>query len=113
MGSITTRPPGHRRRILAGEIVQTLTLLGGAAHRDLVCETIAVARRRAGRVLPKKLRADLVNAFAAYCDLNPERCGGEAALFTLPFGPQSLRWALADAASPPWAGLQPAGRLSA
>jgi hypothetical protein len=95
MGSIVTRPPGHRRRLLAAEIVQALARLGGAAHRDVVCEAIAIARKRAGRAVSPRLRTDLTAAFAAYCDLN-DLANGETPLFTLPFGRDSLRWALAD-----------------
>lgn len=112
-GSTAVRTAGHRRRALAAEIALTLTRLGGAAHRDTVCEAVAIARRRAGRATGKRLRTDLLAAFAAYCDLNPDR-DGEAVMFTLPFGRESLRWALADAVGASWAArAQAPGRLSA
>jgi len=92
------RQSAHARRALACEIAETLYRLGGAAHRDRVMELMAAARRSRGKAVDERLRLHAVEAFDAYCDLG--RRGGEVApLFTLPFGPDSHRWALLDEAA--------------
>ncbi|MBX7249755.1 MAG: hypothetical protein K1X35_12020 [Caulobacteraceae bacterium] len=92
--TLKARQAGHSRRTLASEIVRTLILLGGAAHRDLVLDSVVIARRRDGKPVEPSLKAELTAAFDAYCEGRMR--AGTSALFTLPFGPQSLRWALID-----------------
>lgn len=107
------RSAAHRRRVQAAEIAQTLSSLGGAAHRESVIDALLIARKREGRPVGKRIRGELIAAFNAYCDLTPGR-SGEAVLFTLPFGPDSLRWSLAGTAVPSWARrAETPGRMSA
>ena len=108
-----TRSAAHRRRVQAAEIARTLARLGGAAHRDNVIDALLIARKREGRAVGKRIRGELISAFNAYCDLTPER-SGDAVLFTLPFGRDSLRWSLAGTAVPSWARrAETPGRMSA
>ncbi|MDQ0465551.1 hypothetical protein QO010_003340 [Caulobacter ginsengisoli] len=83
---------------IVAEIVDTLQALGGAAHRDLVADQIAV--RRSGRTLRASpaLKADVFQAFDAHCETTPLQATGRL-LFHKPFGPASHRWALSPAAS--------------
>lgn len=87
------RPSIHRKRALAGEIVEALHWLGGAAHRDVVMDRVLATRRNAGKAADDGLKLDLIAAFEAFRDRIRK---DDDALFTLPFGEGSLRWALAD-----------------
>jgi hypothetical protein len=75
---------------LIGEIADALLVSGGAAHRDVVIDLIAV-----GRGAPSAsdgLRRELIEAFDLHCDYTDR--GGLPAVLHLPFGPHSRRWAL-------------------
>lgn len=91
------RRSAHQTRALAAELVETLQRLGGAAHRDVVLDRAMAARRDAGKTAEPEDRLELARAFEVYRDA--KRKGDEGALFTLPFGEGSLRWALVDAGS--------------
>ena len=78
---------------LVAEIVEALLALGGTAHRDLVAEQVAMARG-GGEAPPPSLKARLEAAFATRLRLDRSGPDG-AALFALPFGEGSHRWALA------------------
>ncbi len=68
-----------------GDIVEALEAYGGAAHRSLVVEQIAVARTRRGAPLRNDSTRRIQRAFESHV--------GD--LFRLPFGEGSHRWALA------------------
>lgn len=87
------RRAAQNRRALATEIVEALHWLGGAAHRDVVVDRILATRRNAGKPAEASLRGELWDAFDSFRDRM--RKDGSA-LFTLPFGEGSLRWALLD-----------------
>jgi hypothetical protein len=70
-----------------GDIVEALTAYGGAAHRSLVVEQIAVARVRRGAPLRIDPTTRIQREFESHL--------GD--LFRLPFGEGSHRWALAGA----------------
>lgn len=89
------RSSPHQRRALAAEIAEALRCLGGAAHRDRVIEFVGAMRRCSGRPVDEQITLELAEAFDAYCDLG-RRTGASGAMFTLPFGPSSHRWALLD-----------------
>ncbi|MBX7249754.1 MAG: hypothetical protein K1X35_12015 [Caulobacteraceae bacterium] len=80
---------------LAAEIAETLFQMGGAAHRDRVVEAVLADRRNRGLPADDALKVELVDAFACFCDLTGAD-GLGAPMFTLPFGPNTLRWALKD-----------------
>lgn len=81
-----------RRRSSAEEfvsdIVEALKAYGGAAHRSLVVERIAISRDRRGAPLPKDPATDIQKVFESHLD------GSGLSLFQLPFGEGSHRWAL-------------------
>jgi hypothetical protein len=81
---------------LAAEIAETLFQMGGAAHRDTVIDAMAALRRSRGQVVDEGFRLEAAEAFSAFCD-DAQRAIEGGALFTLPFGPNSLRWAMLDA----------------
>ena len=89
------KAPPRSRRQLASEIAEALFQLGGSAHRDRVYEQVIANRRSNGKRLPDSLRLDVTAAFEAFSDLHDGRRDGPA-LFTLPFGAHSHRWALRD-----------------
>ena len=91
---------------LVVEIVQALIRCGGQAHRDVVVARIAVARHERGEDAPDDLQEHVVKAFNVHCLADDGSEG--VALFRLPFGPGSRRWALTDQA-PAFIG---AGRLN-
>ncbi|MDP1735879.1 MAG: hypothetical protein Q8L23_00405 [Caulobacter sp.] len=70
-----------------GDIVEALKAYGGAAHRSLVVEQIAVSRGRRGAPLPGDSAGNIQREFESHL--------GD--LFRLPFGEGSHRWALAGA----------------
>ncbi len=72
-----------------GDIVEALNTYGGAAHRSLVVERIAIARDRRGAPLPKDSAGAIQREFESHL--------GD--LFRLPFGEGSHRWALAGVGS--------------
>ncbi len=72
-----------------GDIVEALKIYGGAAHRSLVVERIAIDRDRRGAPLPKGSVSDIQREFENHL--------GD--LFRLPFGEGSHRWALAGVGS--------------
>jgi hypothetical protein len=80
---------------LAAEIAETLFQMGGAAHRDTVIDAMAAVRRSRGQAVDTDFRLQAVEAFAAFSDDAPGVIEG-GPLFTLPFGPNSLRWAMLD-----------------
>lgn len=80
---------------LAAEIAETLFQMGGSAHRDRVIDAMMAVRRSRGQDTGPALRAECLEAFEAFCDSTAGAVEG-GPLFTLPFGPQSLRWALLD-----------------
>lgn len=71
------------------EIVEALTAYGGAAHRQLVLDQVAIALARRGARLPANAANDLQQAFERHLQ------GRGQNLFRLPFGEGSHRWALA------------------
>mgnify|MGYP007020158829 CR=1 FL=1 len=73
-----------------GELVEVLLSLGGAAHRDMVIDRIAV--RRSGNRASPGLAREVIEAFDAHRMAMIAR--GLPPLFHRPFGPDSLRWAL-------------------
>lgn len=79
---------------LVAEIVEALLRLGGTAHRDMVAEQVALARGGGGEAPPAALKARLEAAFSIRLRLDRSGPDG-AALFALPFGEGSHRWALA------------------
>jgi hypothetical protein len=91
--SSAKRRTAHQKRALATEIVEALQWLGGAAHRDVVFERVISRRRNAGKPADDGLKLDMMVAFDAFRE---RRGAEEPALFALPFGEGSLRWALAD-----------------
>ncbi|HRD27565.1 MAG TPA: hypothetical protein PLO65_04615 [Caulobacter sp.] len=76
------------------EIVEVLLRLGGTAHRDMVAQQVALARGGGGAPPPPALKARLEAAFTTRLRLDRSAPDG-AALFALPFGEESHRWALA------------------
>lgn len=80
---------------LAAEIAETLFQFGGAAHRDRVIEVLIAMRRDRGQPVAEGLRVEIVEAFHSFCDFTAQADAGTP-MFTLPFGPHSLRWALRD-----------------
>lgn len=72
-----------------GDIVEALKIYGGAAHRSLIVERIAIDRSRRGAPLPKDPAATIQREFESHL--------GD--LFRLPFGEGSHRWALAGVGS--------------
>lgn len=81
---------------LAAEIAETLFQMGGAAHRDRVLDAMTAIRRARGEAVEADLRLEWTEAFETFSDTAAVPVEG-GALFTLPFGPNSLRWALRDA----------------
>lgn len=108
MASVEANELGRARRArlkrmdaihpIVGEIVETLQTLGGAAHRDLVANQIAVRRSGLSLKASPALKADVFQAFEAHCETGSSRITGRL-LFHKPFGPASHRWALNPAAS--------------
>lgn len=76
---------------MAAEIREVLRAKGGWAHRDEVIGAI-LGRRAISPEAADKKRRDLLAAFELHRDPAPE--SGAEALFDLPFGPDSHRWAL-------------------
>lgn len=72
-----------------GDIVEALKAYGGAAHRSLIVERVAVCRDRRGDPRPSEI--DVMQVFERHRD------GSGAGLFCLPFGEGSHRWALKGA----------------
>lgn len=91
------RRSAHQTRAHAAELVETLQRLGGAAHRDVVLDRALAARRSEGKPATVEIRRELMRAFEVFRDTRRKHDDG--ALFTLPFGDGSLRWALVDAGS--------------
>ena len=91
------RRSAHQTRALAAELVETLQRLGGAAHRDVVLDRAMATRRDSGKAAGPEIRVEMARAFEVYRDAR--RKGDDGALFTLPFGEGSLRWALVDTGS--------------
>lgn len=91
------RRSAHQTRAFAAELVEALQLLGGAAHRDVVLDRALAARRTSGGSASIEVRREMMRAFEVFRDARRKEEGG--ALFTLPFGEGSLRWALVDADS--------------
>lgn len=81
---------------IVGEIVETLQNLGGAAHRDLVADQIAMRRSGLSLRASPALKDDVIQAFEAHCEGAPLTNG--RLLFHKPFGPDSHRWALSPSA---------------
>ncbi len=82
---------------LAAEIREQLRAQGGAAHRDVVIARILARKGVSGPAADRTRRA-LLSAFELHACPQP---GSEAPrLFDLPFGPDSYRWALDEAARP-------------
>lgn len=77
---------------IVAEIVETLQALGGAAHRDLVADQIAMRRSGLSLRASPALKADVIQAFEAHCDGAALTTG--RLLFHKPFGRDSNRWAL-------------------
>jgi hypothetical protein len=76
------------------DIVEALKLYGGAAHRSLVVERVAIARNRRGAPVPPDVHQTLELTFERH--LLGRRGRG---LFHRPFGEGSHRWALVRAAA--------------
>ena len=76
---------------VAREIANALMYLGGAAHRDRVVDCIGAFRRQRGEPVDSGLREKVIETFERYCaDWSPV----DHALFFLPYGAGSHRWAL-------------------
>ncbi len=76
---------------LAQEVANALRYLGGAAHRDRVVDCVGAFRRQRGAPIEADLRARIIATFERHCeDWSPV----DQALFFLPHGPGSHRWAL-------------------
>lgn len=80
---------------LAAEIRQQLMDQGGAAHRDVVIGRILQRKGLSGLAADRARRA-LLSAFELHAHPGPD--SGAPHLFDLPFGPDSHRWALDEAA---------------
>lgn len=80
------------------EIVEALLFLGGGAHRDLVIQRVAAARTENPGPPSDALRAEIQIAFDNRLMLD-RASAGRPALFDLPFGAGSRRWALAREAA--------------
>lgn len=76
---------------LAREIANALMYLGGAAHRDRVVDCIGAFRRQRGEPVDPGLRAEVIETFERYC---ADWSSVDHALFFLPYGAGSHRWAL-------------------
>ena len=90
-----------RRRSLAvdpllAEIVDALAHFRGQAHRNDVCDQIASERAGMPRKASEALRQDVFSAFHRYADLT-NAPSGRGPLLCRPLGPDSHRWALAEA----------------
>lgn len=81
---------------IVGEIVETLQALGGAAHRDLVADQIAMRRSGLSLRASPALKDDVIQAFEAHCEGGP--LTNSRLLFHKPFGRDSHRWALSPTA---------------
>lgn len=79
---------------LVAEIAEALLSLGGQGHRDAVAERIATARGGATAKPTEALTAHVRAAFEERLMLDRAQ-HGRPALFDLPFGAGSHRWALA------------------
>jgi len=75
---------------LIGEIADALLGVGGAAHRDVVIELVAL--RRGGHPASEGLKRDLLDAFNLHCER--AEAEGRRPLVHLPFGEQTRRWSL-------------------
>lgn len=73
------------------DIVEALKVYGGAAHKSLVVERIAITRSRRGDPLPQDTANHIQREFESHL------LGHGKGLFDLPFGQGSHRWALASA----------------
>jgi hypothetical protein len=84
-----TRSPAHTSMV--NDITEVLVQLGGQAHSTLVIEQVARLR---GHALPLQtgFREAIVRAFETQIDF--DTADGETAIFCLPFGVGSNRWAL-------------------
>ncbi|MES2035014.1 MAG: hypothetical protein V4466_12630 [Pseudomonadota bacterium] len=78
-----------RAEEFVNDIVEALKVYGGAAHRSLVVERIAITRGRRGEPLPQDPAKDIQQVFERHLS------GRGKSLFQLPFGEGSHRWALA------------------
>lgn len=76
---------------LAQEVANALRYLGGAAHRDRVVDCVGAFRRQRGEPVDPALRAHVIETFERHCkNWSPV----DEAMFFLPHGPGSHRWAL-------------------
>lgn len=80
------RPDG-----LAEEVANALRYLGGSAHRDRVIDCVGAFRRQRGDPVDPTLREQVIETFERYC---AEWSPIGHALFFLPYGAGSHRWAL-------------------
>lgn len=80
---------GAAHAALVNDISEALLRLGGQAHRNLVIDQVG-RMRGADKVSLGGLRDQVIRAFEA--QMASDRDG--RALFALPFGPGSHRWAL-------------------
>lgn len=85
-GNITALEP------LTVEIVEALRYFRGSGHRSQIIQYIEAAHRRAGQPAGDALTADITATFERHLGE-----GNDPRPFRLPFGPGSLRWALAEA----------------
>lgn len=76
---------------LAGEVANALRYLGGAAHRDRVVDCVGAFRRQRGALIEADLRERVIATFERHCE---SWAPVDQALFFLPHGPGSHRWAL-------------------
>jgi hypothetical protein len=81
---------------LVADIIDALRTFGGAAHRQTVADW--VNRRRTGGLVPPSplKRREVYEAYAAYLEMAARR--RPTPLLYSPFGSESYRWALTDAA---------------
>ena len=79
------------------QIVEVLTELGGAAHRDLIAARLTAWRHPGMVKPPERLLRDIDQALRARED---DGAGRDDALFRRVFGPQSNRWTLRPRTAP-------------
>ena len=88
----TTATPGRAHAIMPRPGVAEAVVFARRPGRWF--QTLSLARSRAGKTVEPSLKPDMLAAFDAYCDSRMR--AGTSALFTLPFGADSLRWALLE-----------------
>lgn len=74
------------------EVVDALSVLGGAAHRKAIADHVSAARSGTLSPASKAVEQEIYASLAAYAARNALKRG--APLLERPLGPDSYRWAL-------------------